>query len=57
MSQSDSAVAVARQDLSFWQDLAKHLMLPRPEILMALEHAKGRYEAALRLHQENNAEA
>jgi hypothetical protein len=56
MSELDSAVAMAWQDVSFWEDLAKHLILPRPEILMALEYARGRYETALRLHQENTVQ-
>jgi hypothetical protein len=54
MSTVESALAVAQKEVCFWQELADHLRLPKPGILKALEHARGRYEKAAQLLQKSN---
>ncbi len=55
MSNGELALAVAQKEVAFWQELADHLRLPQPEIVKALEHARGRYEKAAQLLQKSNA--
>jgi hypothetical protein len=51
MSHPELAVAAARKEVAFWQELAEHLKLPEPGILSALKQAEKRYEKALQLPQ------
>ncbi len=52
MSQIESEIAAAWEEVSFWQDYMKwwkteHNQLPEPRVLEALETAWRRYERAL----------
>lgn len=52
MSQIESEIAAAWEEVSFWQDYmkwwkAEHNELPEPRVLEALENAWRRYERAL----------
>jgi hypothetical protein len=56
MSQIELEIAVAWEEVSFWQDFvtwwnAEHGKLPEPRIMEALENAWQRYERALHLRQ------
>lgn len=47
MSNHKSELAKAREEVSFWQELAIHLRLPEPGIVQALDHAWERYDRAV----------
>jgi hypothetical protein len=54
MSQIELELAVAWEEVSFWQDFVlwwndEHNRLPEPRIVEALENAWRRYEKALQL--------
>jgi hypothetical protein len=54
MSQIELELAVAWEEVSFWQDFVlwwndEHNQLPEPRIVEALENAWRRYEKALQL--------
>lgn len=56
MSQVELEIALAWEEVSFWQDFvmwwnSEHSKLPEPRIMAALENAWCRYESALNLRQ------
>jgi hypothetical protein len=56
MSQVELEIALAWEEVSFWQDFvmwwnSEHNKLPEPRIMAALENAWRRYERVLNLRQ------